>query len=465
MVPQNELAPEFKRDSAESAQVAPKHTPIDLNTANLDQLEIYARECEEQREKLSDQILGVLKARVEELKKSKHIDEKLESLQSRVHLVRLLGIKGGPVPEDSRLDQFVAAPMRFLAEKTKDTFAIKHVTKFLKNLKGRSIERVGYMALMAPSALAGLVSPTAAIAMSVLPMQGFAKRKLAELDVKDVIDAERLVNEKIGFVGFNATDMAQFDAFSQEKLAKREPAPTVAALTKQYVETQRSLHPGKPIDITMVAILKPEEGRKAIAERETDDRKTVIAKKWTSYDGIAVTDVKFDEQIVRADSGVITVSEKELETDGSPKKNTRAEALYNAIHAIQMADSIIVAPTGGTLLEWNDGKKIATVRMTGSPDLKLLNSIIMRPKPANISAVAIGPNDKIGMDTMSLQFEGNRGILNVPPNPKLLAALESNLESLPFPLDTAEQSVRWTFDGTKFTLQTKPFPARPSLPQ
>ncbi len=464
MVPQIERLPEFRQDAPTSA---PPNVPVvqDFRTASLDDMSRVTTAAEQKREKLNDQVINALKQRLEELKQSKVIDKELTALETHGSLVRATSMKGGPVPEDSRLDQFIAAPMRFIAEKTKDTFAIKHLTGFLKNVKGRSIERVAYMAMMAPSALAGLVSPAAGIAMSVLPMQGFAKRKLAELDVKDTIDAERLVNEKIGFTGFVAVDMAQFDAFSQEKLAKREPAPTVAALTKQYIETQRSLNPGKPIDITMAAILKPEEGRKAISERETDDRKTVIAKKWTSYDGIVVTDVKFDEQTVRSDNGVITVSEKELDTDGSPKKNTRAAALYDAIHTIQMADSVIVAPTGGTLLEWTDGKKIATVRMTGSPDFKLLASIIARPKPTNISAIAIGPNDKIGMDTMSLQFEGNRGVLNVPPNPKLLAALESNIESLPFPLDAAAESVRWTFDGTKFTLQTKPFPARPSLPQ
>ncbi len=260
---------------AEVVKSQPEKLREKIAASTLEQLDALARVIEEKNISVRVDSIAAIQERVDALKTAETTDQHLTELASRLSLVRLLNIKAPPEVSTSRLD-FAASLLNVAAERTKDIPVLKHITGFLKGVKGRSLERVWNTILatfeknpaVASSAGTAILGPVGLL-IGTLGLNFGARKRLLEIDVLDAIDNEKLVGENITFAGVAAGDLEKF----KDKLV----VANIPALTSTYLRDQRKLvAAGSPITVTLEAILNPETTQTKLAEQAVETKKKAV---------------------------------------------------------------------------------------------------------------------------------------------------------------------------------------------
>jgi hypothetical protein len=273
----------------ESFTKNPEEVKKQIKSLTVDKLDALSKNIIDAGKQTNDELIASIRERSEELEKAETVDQRLASLQSRLNLVKLLESK--PPQEYSRVDNYVAGPLRWLAEKTEKVPALGFLTGFLKNLKGSDIERVMYKMLTGAGKLSMGVP---AFLQPILPVDAlgrYGERKIAELDIKDTIRRVGLPGEKIAFKDIPAT---AWDALVKERTDSKQPMPVIAKLTEELITNLRAdaKKKGTSVDatITLTDILAPDKVKRDAESKE-------LAELWKPLEMTKVDIVKDDQPI------------------------------------------------------------------------------------------------------------------------------------------------------------------------
>lgn len=280
------LSPEQLADVVQSK---PEQLRASIAASTLDQLNSLAKVIDEKKIAVRIDSIVAIQERVDALKTAeKTTDQHLAELTSRLYLVRLLDIKAPPEESTSKFD-FAASFLQGAAERTKDVPILKHITGFLKGIKGRSLERVWYTVLAtfeknpaaATTAGTAILGPVGLL-VGTLGLNFGARKRLLEIDVLTAIDSEKLVGENVTFSGLAAGDLEKF----KDKLV----TANIPELTTKYLRDQRKLiAAGSPITVTLEAILNPETTQTKLVEQAVETKKKAVIDALKSLDIALVT--------------------------------------------------------------------------------------------------------------------------------------------------------------------------------
>lgn len=337
-MPTPELAPALSpaQRLADVVSTQPEKLRESIAASTLQELDALAKVIEDKKIPIRVDSITAIQERVDALKESQTTDQHLAELASRLHLVRLLGIKAPEVVSASRFD-LAASVLNGAAEKTKDIPVLKHVTGLLKGIKGRSIERLWFTILatfeknpsIASSASAAILGPVGLL-VGTLGLNFGARKRLLEISIRDAIDAEKLVGENITFASLAAGDLEKF----KDKLA----TANIPELTSSYLRNQRKLiAAGSPITVTLEAILNPEATQTKLAEQALETKKNAVIEKLKPLD-IALVTFGSPVSAKRNNAGRFEMTIPEADSAmNSPEVRTLREAMTNLPNAKEIS--------------------------------------------------------------------------------------------------------------------------------
>lgn len=427
-MPTPKLSPEIRTEAERLAGVAvenPQNLRREIAGKTLEQLDALSAVLEERRTQPPPESIDAMREEMDRLLQSQTIDQELVALQRVTRLARVVGVRARQEPAGM----------------------------------GRTVKRTVFQMLSflesAPTGILGNIIPGLNVASTLSAlMPSFARRNLMSMDIEDAIASDKRFGETINFTGLTDAQFQQIDKFMKDAVGRNETPPSVSQLVKDYLANvrERNLRSGNaqsPITIVVGDMLTGNV-RTEVTKLRTDNREEQVQ---TAINLAAVTEVQLGD-IAKYENGVLQLPETEL-NGKTPRAGTRAELIVRAIKEMPGAETLTVVPSGPTKIEWVDGRRMATLSMGNLPaDLKNLNHLLVGGKPEKITTVSIGTNDRIGQKTAVFSYEGDKGMLNVPNNVEILAALNEKIRSL----EIGDTGNRWTYDNGEFTPVTTPVP-------
>lgn len=433
---------------AEIVRTEPGKVRESIALSTLDELDALAKVMEEKKIPIRVDSIAAIQERVDVLKNSQETDNQLAELSSRVHLVRLLEIKAPIEVTPSNLD-FAASLINGAAERTKDTPVLKHVTGFLKGIKGRSIERLWFTILatfeknpaIATSAGTAILGPVGLL-IGTLGLNFGARKRLLEISVLDAIDSEKLVGEKITFSGVAPNDLEKF----KDKLT----TANIAELTTAYLRSQRKLiAAGSPIIVTLEAILNPEQTQTKLAEQQVEIKKNGIIEKLKPLD-IAL--VNFGDSVSakknRAGRFEITIPDKD-EAITSPEVRKLQEAMTSLTNAKEIT---IVSESEHLTLDLKT--KAALIPVNTPTVTESLNRGFSHTN-VRLEKIIFATPAELPTRTMQAKFDAGRLLLGA--HTARTQALDQ-INGLDGYLDSAANGSLFVFDKGSWTAPATPTP-------
>ncbi|MFA5799393.1 MAG: hypothetical protein WC840_00355 [Candidatus Peribacteraceae bacterium] len=314
--------------------------------------------------------------------------------------------------EASNLDGWVAQPLRWLAEKTKDVPVLGFFTGFAKNMKGRDIERAFWSVIAAPGELLKHI-PTHILGfipigqiLNSIPKYG--ERKVAEIDMRETINRMRLLSgETIVFNGILSEEWDQWATFVADLNQKKQKIPTISSLTENFIKSVRDEQslknqPIGTIEVTLSGILHPEDRKKVIDTLQDEDKKRVFADQWKP----AAVAVSFGDTVSakkEGDKWNVTVPEKQLTERGTPH-STMTRTLKQALDRLTSAKEItVVSDTKKWVFDLNENTMSARIP-SGDEVAEAHNNILKSVHNSRIKKIVLGDPD-LPTEPFSARFD------------------------------------------------------------
>ncbi|OGJ60587.1 hypothetical protein A3C52_03110 [Candidatus Peribacteria bacterium RIFCSPHIGHO2_02_FULL_51_15] len=404
-----------------------------IQGSTLEKLETLAGlVLESDRANPDEMIVSSFREKIDELKRNKTIDENLELLKGKLHVVSLLGITGRRNTKESGiLENWIASPLRNIS--------------WFKDLKGTDIERTLY-------SLAANYIPSF-FGMNFIPK--YAERKIAEIDIRETIGRVQLLSgETIVFNGISKEDFDQWNSFAAQNKDK-----TIASLTEYFINSVRREHRllGKPtglvIEVTLSNILNPEGRKKAEEGLAETEKKRRYAEQWKPAE---IGAMNFGEPVSAAKNGEkweITVPEKQLSDKGGPRDEA-AKTLKEAIIILKSAREIKIVSDENKLI-FNFKKKSASIPAGTELD-ESFNEIFSAVHNGKIRTLILDDNMRARPFTAQWLGDG-KFAMSVSPVWKAAINSLSNLD-----LESAEIGNKFIFTGNAWQAQKEPMPTRPN---
>lgn len=406
----------------------------------------YARLVGLQKNVLLPQEKEEVRLRMEELASTQN---KLELLKQNVHLSRAVEEKAvkPAVVEQEKKESFLGKAKEYAQ-------SVPWVGDFLATLipeQMPSLERMWLKTISTPG-LVGSMLGEGFFKNWLTGMSANAMRRLAELDIADMIKEEAFVGETITF----STSENAWKAF----IAKNEPTP-ITELARQYIELKREEHrntPDQPFILTfgVADLLKMEETKKQVAEQRVTAVDAALQKKMEAK--FAVTTVKFGTE-TKLEDGVLTLKKEDVDENGDAKPGSTAEVMLKAKNALEGVP-VIELVKGPAAIEWDSDRSIVKIPMNTKVDLKLLRDIAIMSEPSGISRVAVEKKDSFTQDQILRTLDGGTATLLVPNNPFVLRALPSTIRTL-VTTENIGRNAKWQLtNGNSFVEIDKPAPSK-----
>ncbi len=407
----------------------------------------YARLVSLQKNVLLPQEKEEVRLRMEQL--AAETQNKLELLKQNVHLSRVVEEKAvkPTIAEQEKKESFLGKAKEYAK-------SVPWAGDFLATLipeQMPSLERMWLKTISTPG-LVGSMLGEGFLKNWLTGMSANAMRRLAELDVADMIKEESYVGESITF----STSENAWKAF----IAKNEPTP-ITELAKQYIELKREEHRSTPdqpfiLSFGVADLLKMEEMKKQIAEQRTSSVDSVLRKKVeVKFGATSVafgTDTKFED-------GVLTLKKDDVDANGDAKPGSSAEVMLKAKNALEGVE-VIEFVKGPVAIEWDSDKSIAKIPTTTKVDLKLLREIAIMGEPNGISRVVVEKKDSFTQEQIQRVLDGGTATLLVPNNPVILRALPSAIRTLVNPDNIGRNATWQLMNGNSFVEIDKPAPSK-----
>ncbi len=324
--------------------------------------------------------------------------------------------------------------------------AVSSVLNFLPNAITRPVLSVVASAESLPPFLKNIIFPFGLGTYGI----DIAKRNLSVMEIRDAI------KNAPGFI-FNGT----IEDTEWEEL-KTDPKKSAGELTRTFVESVQAVRTDATeiVEVTLSALLHPEETLSRFRSQKTEDLKQKIASNplWNIAEGADIV-VTFDEKrsIERPLNGPVQlhIRTTDVDDEGNPATNP-AKALLTSKQSLSNVQTVILDPANeDTTLEWRkNGTKIVRLPEDSNVDLAaVINEIMHQSRPTNFGKIVIAQKDQLGQNSIQLTFDADgAGTLYVRENMKLLEALTPEAMSTL----TSVDNKLWTFDPTtrKFTSKT-----------
>ncbi len=448
-MPTPEVLPALSPDQlAEVVKSQPEKLRGQIAASTLDQLDALAKVIEEKKISVRVDSIAAIQERVEALKTAETTDQHLAELASRLHLVRLLDIKAPPEASTSKFD-FAASLLQGVVERTKDVPILKHITSFLKGVKGRSLERIFNTILAtfeknptaATTAGTALLGPIGLL-VGTLGLNFGARKRLLEIDVLDAIDTEKLVGEKVTFSGIAPGDLEKF----KDKLA----TANIPELTTKYLRDQRKLiAAGSPISVTLEAILNPEETQTKLAEQALETKKNAVIEKLKPLD-IALVTFGSPVSAKRNNAGRFEITIPDTDNSvTSPEAKTLQEAMKSLSNAKEIT---IVSDKERLTIDIID----KTIRIpVNTPAITDTLNRGFSYTNERLEKIVFATPAELPTGTMQAKFDAGTLLLGAHPSRTQALDQISGLEPL---LASAQNGTLFTFNNGSWAAPTLPTP-------